>query len=112
VRFKIPGDAGTYFVVQQPSTPLPNLRVYSLAGTLASKVRSASDVLGLSEPNCVFGVVDEPKHSVRKVSGASTKVKQHHVVMQERVALIATKSIEDGEEMLLSSSSLQTVTVV
>jgi hypothetical protein len=33
-------------------------------------------------------------------------------VMQERVALIATKSIEDGEEMLLSSSSLQTVTVV
>ena len=100
--FKIPGDAGTYFVVQQPSTPLPNLRVYSLAGTLALKVRRVSGVLGLSEPNCVFGVVDEPKRSVRDVSGASTKPKQHHVVMQERVALIATKTIEDGEEIFLN----------
>ena len=107
MAFKISGDAGTYLVVQQPSTPLPQLRVFSLAGTLALNVRLASDVLRLSEPNCVFGVVDEPKQSVRVrgVSGAS-RVKQHHVVMQERLALIATQSIEDGEEMLLSSSSL------
>ena len=108
MAFKISGDAGTYLVVQQPSTPLPQLRVFSLAGTLALNVRLASDVLRLSEPNCVFGVVDEPKQSVRVrgVSGASRVVKQHHVVMQERLALIVTKSIEDGEEMLLSSSSL------
>jgi hypothetical protein len=99
------GDASSFYFVVQPSTAVPSLRLYSLAGTLAGKVRvgSGNDLSDVG--NCEFVLMHEPK--VPRKGGAGKK--QHIIVMQERVGLMAAKRIEPGEEMRVSINSVGSV---
>jgi hypothetical protein len=99
---KFQGDSSTYFLIQ-PSTSVPVLRLFSLAGTLAGKVRPASSG-AISESNCEFVLIETTK--CRSGNSKAAARSQH---LQDRVGLVATKSIQDGEEMRLSINYFRTI---
>ena len=92
------GDTTPYFLATPSCSAPAELRLYSLAGTLAEKVRVCADPF---DSNCQLNIITESKH-IHDGASASNNSSSKARAFDETVGLIATKNIQDGDELRIS----------
>ena len=92
------GDTTPYFLAPPSCSAPAELRLYSLAGTLAEKVRVCADPF---DSNCQLNIITESKH-IHDGASASNNSSSKARAFDETVGLIATKNIQDGDELRIS----------